>query len=60
MDIRQRIGMINKGTGDCNLLGGKKRKPVLLGNLKYRHLGVDARIILKAVLMEHMDWIGRA
>jgi hypothetical protein len=52
--------VINKGTGDWNLLGGKKCKPVLFGNLKYRDLGVYARIILKGVLIEHMDWIDRA
>jgi hypothetical protein len=60
MDIRQRIGVINVGKGDWNLSGERKCKPVLVGNLKYRDTGVDAKIILKCVLIECMDWIGMA
>jgi len=60
MYIGQRIGVINEGKGDWNLSGGKKCKPVLVGNLKYRDLGVVVRIILKGVLMERIDWIGMA
>jgi hypothetical protein len=47
--------MINEEKRDWNLSGGKKCKPVLVGNLKYGGLGVAARMILKGVL-DTYDW----